>query len=172
MSFSRPIQRYHSLADPIWPDGTLKYYSSLYTNCDKVNENSFLKKVQDVPASPPSRPMVSRISSRTVLLTWATPLQNNHAPISNYRIFIRWGVLYIQQDFPAHLGHAPSEQPRPHIHLQDIHQVRGEHSTVNSILNIQIFCPTLEPHPYKKILPVWYRANWEHSAVVHHSFQV
>jgi hypothetical protein len=24
MSFSRPIQRYHSHADPIWPDGTFK----------------------------------------------------------------------------------------------------------------------------------------------------
>jgi hypothetical protein len=25
MSFSRPIQWYHSHADPIWPDGTLRY---------------------------------------------------------------------------------------------------------------------------------------------------
>ncbi len=24
MSFSRPIQWYHSLADPIWPDSTFK----------------------------------------------------------------------------------------------------------------------------------------------------
>jgi hypothetical protein len=24
MSFSRPIQRYHSHADPIWPDGTFQ----------------------------------------------------------------------------------------------------------------------------------------------------
>ncbi len=24
MSFSRPVQRYHSYADPIWPDGTYK----------------------------------------------------------------------------------------------------------------------------------------------------
>jgi hypothetical protein len=27
MSFSRPIQWYHSHADPIWPDGTFKYAS-------------------------------------------------------------------------------------------------------------------------------------------------
>ena len=49
--------------------------------------------VQDVPAPPPSRPMVSRITSRTVLLTWATPLQNNHASIANYRIFIRYDEI-------------------------------------------------------------------------------
>jgi hypothetical protein len=27
MSFSRPIQLYHSLADPIWPDGTFKIFT-------------------------------------------------------------------------------------------------------------------------------------------------
>ncbi len=26
MSFSRPIQWYHSHGDPIWPDGTFKAY--------------------------------------------------------------------------------------------------------------------------------------------------
>ncbi len=29
VSFSRPIQWYHSLADPIWPDGTFKSCSDL-----------------------------------------------------------------------------------------------------------------------------------------------
>ena len=36
---------------------------------------------------------IFRISSRNVLLTWATPLHDNHAPIYNYRIFVR----YVQQ---------------------------------------------------------------------------
>ena len=30
-----------------------------------------------------------RISSRNVSLTWATPLQENHARIFNYRIYVR-----------------------------------------------------------------------------------
>ena len=33
---------------------------------------------------------IFRISSRNVLLTWATPLHDNHAPIYNYRIFVRY----------------------------------------------------------------------------------
>jgi hypothetical protein len=31
ISFSRTIQWYHSLADPIWPDGTFKFYNLVGT---------------------------------------------------------------------------------------------------------------------------------------------
>ncbi len=30
MSFLRPIQGYHSQADPIWPDGTFKIFAFIY----------------------------------------------------------------------------------------------------------------------------------------------
>ena len=45
--------------------------------------------VQDAPDPPPNRPMVSSISSRSVLLTWAAPLKDNHQPITSYRVFTR-----------------------------------------------------------------------------------
>ena len=45
--------------------------------------------VQDAPEPPSNRPMISSITSRSVMLTWATPLNDNHDPIINYRIFIR-----------------------------------------------------------------------------------
>ncbi len=39
MSFSMPIQRYHSHADPIWPDGTFKhqYTRAITTNYSVQN---------------------------------------------------------------------------------------------------------------------------------------
>ena len=45
--------------------------------------------VQDAPEPPPHRPMISSISSRSVLLTWAVPLNDNHDPINSYKIFVR-----------------------------------------------------------------------------------
>ena len=45
--------------------------------------------VQDAPEPPPHRPMISRISSRSVLLTWAVPLNDNHDPITSYKIYVR-----------------------------------------------------------------------------------
>ena len=45
--------------------------------------------VQDRPEPPPHRPMISSISSRSVLLTWAVPLHDNHDPIISYRILVR-----------------------------------------------------------------------------------
>ena len=45
--------------------------------------------VQDAPEPPPHRPMISRISSRSVLLTWAVPLHDNHDPITSYKIHVR-----------------------------------------------------------------------------------
>ena len=45
--------------------------------------------VQDAPEPPPHRPMISSISSRSVLLTWAVPLNDNHDPISSYKIYVR-----------------------------------------------------------------------------------
>ena len=43
---------------------------------------------------------IFRISSRNVLLTWATPLHDNHAPIYNYRIFVRY--VWCRK---VHIGH-------------------------------------------------------------------
>ncbi len=34
MSFSRPIQWYHSHADPIWPDGTFKTRECVFLMAD------------------------------------------------------------------------------------------------------------------------------------------
>ena len=45
--------------------------------------------VQDSPEPPPHRPMISSISSRSVLLTWAVPLNDNHDPINSYKIYVR-----------------------------------------------------------------------------------
>ena len=61
--------------------------------------------VQDAPESPPHRPMISSIASRSagkylrdwdknicgrsVLLTWAVPLHDNHDPILSYKILVR-----------------------------------------------------------------------------------
>lgn len=44
---------------------------------------------QDAPEPPPHRPMISSISSRSVLLTWAVPLNDNHDPILSYKIYVR-----------------------------------------------------------------------------------
>ena len=33
--------------------------------------------------------MISSISSRSVLLTWAVPLNDNHDPIDSYKIYVR-----------------------------------------------------------------------------------
>ena len=33
--------------------------------------------------------MISRITSRSVLLTWAVPLNDNHDPITSYKIYVR-----------------------------------------------------------------------------------
>ncbi len=43
MSFLRPIQLYHSQADPIWPDGTFK---SLPDNQKKCLPPAVLTKIQ------------------------------------------------------------------------------------------------------------------------------
>ena len=61
--------------------------------------------VQDAPEPPPHRPMISSIASRSagkylrgwdknicgrsVLLTWAVPLHDNHDPILSYKILVR-----------------------------------------------------------------------------------
>ena len=45
--------------------------------------------VQARPEPPPHRPLITSISSRSVLLTWSHPLNDNHDPINSYRIFVR-----------------------------------------------------------------------------------
>jgi hypothetical protein len=40
MSISRPIQWYHSLADPIWPDGTLPLLIYHFYDCSAVISTS------------------------------------------------------------------------------------------------------------------------------------
>jgi len=51
MSFSRPIQWYHSPADPIWPDGTFKDRKSTIINKNVVTNNNMGIKNALVDAS-------------------------------------------------------------------------------------------------------------------------
>jgi hypothetical protein len=46
MSFSRPIQWYHSQADPIWPDGTFK---GKIIFCGAVSVDEYLQSPSPVP---------------------------------------------------------------------------------------------------------------------------
>ncbi|TRY71536.1 hypothetical protein TCAL_12498, partial [Tigriopus californicus] len=47
--------------------------------------------VQDVPDPPPSRPLVVRLDSRSVDLSWAPPRRNHHHHVISYKIFIKEG---------------------------------------------------------------------------------
>ncbi len=44
MSFSRPIQWYHSHADPIWPDGTFKAFGK---DLSRLNPNNTGVQAED-----------------------------------------------------------------------------------------------------------------------------
>ena len=43
----------------------------------------------DVPDAPPSRPLVVRMDSRSVDLSWAPPRRTHHHPVTSYKIFIK-----------------------------------------------------------------------------------
>ena len=45
--------------------------------------------LSDVPDAPPSRPLVVRVDSRSVDLSWAPPRRTHHHPVTNYKIFIK-----------------------------------------------------------------------------------
>ena len=45
--------------------------------------------LSDVPDAPPSRPLVVRVDSRSVDLSWAPPRRTHHHPVANYKIFIK-----------------------------------------------------------------------------------
>eukprot|EP00090_Calanus_glacialis_P045884 TRINITY_DN8764_c0_g1_i5.p1 TRINITY_DN8764_c0_g1~~TRINITY_DN8764_c0_g1_i5.p1 ORF type:complete len:888 (-),score=166.51 TRINITY_DN8764_c0_g1_i5:697-3360(-) len=87
-SFRRTLDkhRYGLEFAPVTVEDTGVYYC-LINNQPDLSPVQLI--VQDAPEAPSNRPMISSITSRSVLLTWATPLNDNHDPIINYRIFTR-----------------------------------------------------------------------------------
>ena len=87
-SFRRTLDkhRYGLEFAPVTVQDTGVYYCFIN---NRLDSSPVQLVVQDAPEPPSNRPMISSITSRSVLLTWATPLNDNHDPIINYRIFTR-----------------------------------------------------------------------------------
>ena len=77
---------YPLIFDPVTVQDTGLYYC--FKN-NRLDSSPVELIVQDAPDPPSNRPMISSITSRSVLLTWATPLNDNHDPIISYRIWTR-----------------------------------------------------------------------------------
>ncbi len=55
----------------------------------KLLKYFLFSSIPDVPDAPPSRPLVVRLDSRSVDLSWAPPRRIHHHPVSAYKIYIK-----------------------------------------------------------------------------------
>ena len=88
-SFRRTLDthKYNLVFSPVRVEDNGVYHCLINNQADL--SNGVKMRVEDVPDPPPCRPMIASISSRSITITWATPLTDNNQPVTSYRVFIR-----------------------------------------------------------------------------------
>ena len=88
-SFRRTLDthKYNLVFSPVRVEDNGVYHCLINNQHDL--SNGVEMRVEDVPDPPPCRPMIASISSRSITITWATPLTDNNQPVTSYRVFIR-----------------------------------------------------------------------------------
>ena len=95
-SFRRTLDThsYNLVFSPVRVEDNGVYHCLINNQPDKTSGVEMI--VEDVPDPPPCRPMIASITTRSITITWATPLTDNNQPVTSYRVFIRRGGVPVR----------------------------------------------------------------------------